>query len=158
MASERQVAANRANSKRSSGPRSTEGRRRVALNSVKHGLFSRALLVTGGCEAELLDLKKQIHARYQPDGDVEKLYIDLVVSCMWRMRRLLTAENKGLCEDDQTTTAAPLPEDTYTTFSRCEAGIRRTLQMALREFRLLKAERPEENETPGEVVRVIRGR
>ncbi len=89
MASERQVAANRANSRRSTGPRSTEGKKRVALNPVRHGLFSRSLLLPGECEAELLGLKKQIHARYQPDGDVEKLYIDLVVSCMWRMRRLL---------------------------------------------------------------------
>ena len=38
MATDRQVQANRANAKRSSGPKSERGKRAVALNAVKHGL------------------------------------------------------------------------------------------------------------------------
>ena len=38
MATDRQVQANRANAKRSSGPRSERGKRAVALNAIKHGL------------------------------------------------------------------------------------------------------------------------
>jgi len=38
MATDRQVQANRANAKRSSGPRSERGKRSVALNAIKHGL------------------------------------------------------------------------------------------------------------------------
>ncbi len=38
MATDRQVQANRANAKRSSGPRSERGKRAIALNAVKHGL------------------------------------------------------------------------------------------------------------------------
>ena len=38
MATDRQVQANRANAKRSSGPRSDRGKRAVALNAIKHGL------------------------------------------------------------------------------------------------------------------------
>ena len=38
MANDRQVQANRANAKRSSGPISERGKRAVALNAVKHGL------------------------------------------------------------------------------------------------------------------------
>jgi hypothetical protein len=38
MATDRQVQANRANAKRSSGPRSEKGKRAVALNAIKHGL------------------------------------------------------------------------------------------------------------------------
>lgn len=38
MATDRQVQANRANAKRSIGPRSERGKRAVALNAIKHGL------------------------------------------------------------------------------------------------------------------------
>ncbi len=38
MATEKQVQANRANAKRSSGPTSERGKRTVALNAIKHGL------------------------------------------------------------------------------------------------------------------------
>jgi hypothetical protein len=38
MATDRQVQANRANAKRSSGPRSDRGKRAAALNAIKHGL------------------------------------------------------------------------------------------------------------------------
>ena len=38
MATDRQVQANRANAKRSSGPKSDRGKRAVALNAIKHGL------------------------------------------------------------------------------------------------------------------------
>lgn len=40
MPSAKQLAANRANAQRSTGPRSTAGRRRAALNALRHGLSS----------------------------------------------------------------------------------------------------------------------
>ncbi len=40
MASSAQIAANRANAQRSSGPRSPEGKARAASNSFKHGLYA----------------------------------------------------------------------------------------------------------------------
>jgi hypothetical protein len=41
MASERQIAANRRNAKKSSGPRSAPGKKRASNNAYRHGLFSR---------------------------------------------------------------------------------------------------------------------
>src|SRR5260370_5499518 len=41
MASERQIAANRRNATKSSGPRSAAGRKRASSNAYRHGLFSR---------------------------------------------------------------------------------------------------------------------
>ena len=41
MASDRQIAANRRNARRSTGPRSAAGRRRSSRNSFRHGLAAR---------------------------------------------------------------------------------------------------------------------
>lgn len=50
MASERQIAANRANSKRSTGPKSAEGRAKASRNSYRHGLSSPI-----GADGEAID-------------------------------------------------------------------------------------------------------
>ena len=46
MASERQIAANRRNARKSTGPRSSGGKRRTSRNSYRHGLTARLTLST----------------------------------------------------------------------------------------------------------------
>jgi hypothetical protein len=43
MASEKQIAANRANSKKSTGPKTVWGRARSAMNATTHGLTSKTI-------------------------------------------------------------------------------------------------------------------
>src|SRR5262245_318242 len=43
----RQIAANRANAKKSTGPRTLEGKEIVARNAIRHGLTSRSPLLPG---------------------------------------------------------------------------------------------------------------
>jgi hypothetical protein len=53
MASERQIAANRQNARRSTGPKSNAGRRRTSSNALRHGL-SRSIDSSGGTETKAL--------------------------------------------------------------------------------------------------------
>ena len=53
MASERQIAANRQNARRSTGPKSKAGRRRTSSNALRHGL-SRIIDSSGRTETEAL--------------------------------------------------------------------------------------------------------
>jgi hypothetical protein len=57
------LAANRANARLSTGPRTPAGKRRIVLNALKHGRYSRAFranLIKAGADTELFDW---IHAR-----------------------------------------------------------------------------------------------
>ena len=59
MASAAQIAANRANAARSTGPRTAKGKARVALNGLKHGMLSVSLL-PGASNAKFLALSERL--------------------------------------------------------------------------------------------------
>ena len=48
MATKAQIKANRENAKKSTGPRTEEGKQRVSLNALKHGLLARDAVLPGG--------------------------------------------------------------------------------------------------------------
>jgi hypothetical protein len=54
MASARQIAANRKNAQKSTGPSSTAGRRRAAKNALRHGLAS----VDSSCSREIEEIAR----------------------------------------------------------------------------------------------------
>jgi hypothetical protein len=58
MASERQIAANRHNAKKSTGPRSASGRKRSSQNALCHGLASP--VSSADLEAHIETLARQI--------------------------------------------------------------------------------------------------
>jgi hypothetical protein len=71
MCSKRRIAANRGNSKRSTGPRTQSGKTRSRVNAVRHGLSSK-LLADPAVRSETIALAEQIardHGR--PDCAVE---------------------------------------------------------------------------------------
>lgn len=63
MASERQLAANRANARKSSGPRSASGKTRASRNALKHGLNTPMSGVAFAREVEALARQIADHAK-----------------------------------------------------------------------------------------------
>src|SRR5262245_35745120 len=94
MTSERQAEANRQNAKKSTGPRTPEGKTVVALNGMRHGLLSRESLVKGESEADLVAFGKRLRVQLAPVGELELLLVDRIVSTAWRLRRLVAVETR----------------------------------------------------------------
>jgi hypothetical protein len=143
MTSDRRIEANRCNAQKSTGPRTPEGKAAVALNGMKHGLLSREALVQGEREADLVDFGKRLRSQLAPVGELELLLADRIVSCGWRLRRLLRVESRFFKED-----GAPLEQaftygrEKMAVLSRYEATIERSLYKALHELQRLQAARP----------------
>ena len=74
MASERQIAANRANAQKSTGPRSCAGKKRVSRNAFRHGLS-----VGFVSSAVLAEKTEQLARQFAGDSTEE-----LVMACVWR--------------------------------------------------------------------------
>ena len=93
----KQIAANQANAKKSTGPKSPEGRAVAKMNALKHGILSREVLVRGRHRKEngreLAALHQRFWADLQPVGVTEEMLVDQIVTTHWRLRRALTAES-----------------------------------------------------------------
>jgi hypothetical protein len=92
MTSERQKAANRANARHSTGPKTSEGKAAVRLNALRHGLLTRDVVLPGEDANAFEELFNQVRANLSPVGPIEEFLVDRVVNAMWRLRRLERAE------------------------------------------------------------------
>lgn len=89
------IAANRANARKSTGPRTPEGKARSSRNALKHGLLARHAIIRDD-PAEDRDafdeLLNQLTAEYQPVGPTQRLLVERIAVCYWRLRRALRYE------------------------------------------------------------------
>ena len=93
LATQKQIAANRKNAKRSTGPKTAAGKARVSKNAIKHGVWSINPVVHG---LELLEtwqaFETGIRDSLAPVGLLEETLVAHVTLCLWRMRRTATYE------------------------------------------------------------------
>lgn len=84
--------ANARNALRSTGPKTEAGKARSSLNARKHGLLSRETLLEGEDATALSELDERLRMALDPQGELESLLVDMIVSSMWRLRRLYRIE------------------------------------------------------------------
>ena len=96
LMSEKQIAANRRNARRSTGPRTQAGKSVSRLNSAKHGLLARQVVACGRLHHESVDdfkkLSREYHESLLPVGPLEEMLVGQIVTVVWRTRRARTAE------------------------------------------------------------------
>ena len=97
-----QLEANRKNAKNSTGPRTAEGKEIVSSNALKHGLFSRYLLLDDEDPAEYQALLDDLHAELKPLGALEYSLVERIAVTLWRQHRLVRSETAALALDRQT--------------------------------------------------------
>ena len=142
MTSECKKAANRANARLSTGPKTPEGKAAVALNGIRHGLLSRQSLVKGESEADLVGFGKRLRAQLAPVGELELLFADRIVSSAWRLRRALVVEAAVLSKEDTPDRAfVGYGLQKMTVIARYESALERSLFKALHELQRLQAAR-----------------
>jgi hypothetical protein len=98
--SDRKRRANRANAKKSTGPRTSEGKRRSSRNAVKHGLLSDHLVITAGPERpeDFRALLADLQGELRPKTAIERALVERIASCLWRLRRAQRFEAGAISE------------------------------------------------------------
>jgi hypothetical protein len=92
MATLRQIEANRLNSRKSTGPRTPEGKAVSSQNALKSGLDAESQFVTGEDRSDFAALQNEYIARFQPLTPEERFQVDTLLRNDWILRRLFRAE------------------------------------------------------------------
>ncbi|MHC4528393.1 MAG: hypothetical protein ACYS29_10980 [Planctomycetota bacterium] len=87
MATQAQINANRRNAKRSTGPRTPRGKAAISNNALKHGLFARQTLISSEDPNEFLHHRRRILAELLPQGPMEFMLAERIISLAWRLKR-----------------------------------------------------------------------
>lgn len=90
------LAANRRNARRSTGPRTPEGKARVAGNSLKHGLYAspqrKSLQALGESAREFEALRRGLEEEWQPSTWTEGRLVMNLAGLLWRLERARRAQ------------------------------------------------------------------
>ena len=134
MMTQAQLAANRANAQKSTGPTTREGKITSSRNSFKHGLYSKQLVV-GAEQAVALDsLKADLRAEHQPINETEGILVNELAEQFWRLRRARVLEASLL--DSETTVLTHLAA-----IQRMMSSAERGFHKALTALRQLQKDR-----------------
>ena len=98
--SPKKLEANRRNSKRSTGPRTADGKNRSKRNAVKHGLTAKEVLITAGDgkenKREFDQLLAGFRDYFRPIGLPQELLVDEIAICFWKKKRAHRFENGAI--------------------------------------------------------------
>ncbi len=100
MATAAQIAANQANSQKSTGPVSPAGKARSSRNSFQHGLYSKDLVLPNEDPAELDQLRASLRAEHQPINTTEDMLVNDLAENFWRLRRMREFETRAMLPEN----------------------------------------------------------
>jgi hypothetical protein len=93
MPTQKQIAANRANAQKSTGPRTPEGRARVRCNALRHGLTGQILTLTESDRPIFDQILNDLLADFKPYNALERQLATGIAWDTWRLNRLRAIES-----------------------------------------------------------------
>jgi hypothetical protein len=91
--SERQDEANRRNAQLSTGPRTPDGKMRVGLNALKHGLTGKEVVLPNESAEDFDTFRAGLLDALHPHGELEGTLAERIVIDAWRLRRVALLES-----------------------------------------------------------------
>ena len=123
--SEAQIIANQLNAQKSTGPVTEAGKNKVSSNAIKHGLFSKNLILENEDPLEYQSLLDQLNSELSPIGILEQILIERIAVSLWRQKRLIRAETAYIKMDCR-------PKNIITVVSQ-ELGLRHSDELLFEE-------------------------
>jgi len=99
MPSPAQIAADRSNAARSTGPRTPDGKATSRYNALKHGLYARDVVLPGEDRAAYEGDLAELTAAFKPQGRYERALVKRLADLWWRLGRSAAIE-AGLLNPD----------------------------------------------------------
>ena len=143
MATEKQIAANRANALQSTGPKTEAGKAASSQNAVKHNLTSQYLIIIPGQEDAFAELESGLRAKLIPNGPLEEVLFKRVAECAWNLERCRMTEAKVYANSGRPNLDPLRTQDASYVFDRVHRYARESensMYKAMRELSKLQTE------------------
>ena len=88
MATDAQILANQENAKKSTGPKTVEGKQRSSMNAMTHGIFAQIPILPGEDRENLTALADAINQTYKPQDAMEVILVERIIIASFRQIRL----------------------------------------------------------------------
>jgi hypothetical protein len=157
MVTEKQIAANRLNAQKCTGPRTPAGKAASSRNAFKTGIYSQAEVTKFESQPDYDQLIADFRAHYAPANIEEACLLDALIRHEWLSRRYMCAEaavwNKPRYDPKTDNLAGVFAWDPETIarasqlYNAARRAFNATLKL-LREAQRRRAEQPEADETP----------
>lgn len=129
MATKKQIAANRRNALKSTGPRTEKGKAAVRLNALRHGLRTQPGMLPAESLNELNQIRGEFLRLFQPQSRADVRLVHRMACAHWQVINLQRAESQFLSESFQMSAASR--HHSVEAFSRRLARYQRAFNNAL---------------------------
>jgi hypothetical protein len=149
--SRRKLLANRRNSKKSTGPKTEEGKKRSSKNAIQHGLTAQSDITSIMLEydGEFNSFQDAMFRQLNPRSQAEITLADRIVTLSWRLKRIPQMETQMIdwhCKEDAPHAALMWGEArAFTNLSRYEGQLDRCLHRTYKKLDELQASRNAEH-------------
>lgn len=100
MPTEKQILTNQQNALLSTGPKTVNGKAVVAINAIKHGIFTKDLIIASSLgkedEAEYIQMLNNLINCLAPQNQMESLLVEKIAIDFWRLRRVIRFESGSI--------------------------------------------------------------
>ena len=152
MATDKQIAANRANAQKSAGPKTDQGKAVASQNAVKHGALSSVAIAEHEDEDLYTAMLTALIEDHDPQTTIERQLVERLTLLFWREIRLAKAEafetkayhqhrvncgsgSYGYLPDEYKALKNVLPIETQILFGRYQTTLSNQISQTLKELR-----------------------
>jgi hypothetical protein len=96
MATDKQITANRLNAAKSTGPRTPEGKARVARNARRYTALAETVLLKSENPARFYAFAHKFYLEYRPQGPTERALLDTIITSRWLLTRITSIVAAGI--------------------------------------------------------------
>jgi hypothetical protein len=95
-------AASQRNGRKSKGPKTRAGKKKIRLNALWHGAFAKEALLPGEDPALYAEVRRDFRRLYRPTDPEEEFLVNRIIYAAWRLQRRAGMEPRILAAHDET--------------------------------------------------------
>jgi hypothetical protein len=98
MATPAQIAANKLNAQKSTGPATPEGKAKSSINRLTHGFASAQSIIPGESHEAFIALLDELLIEHQPASPTEEILVEKMAQTQWLTQRALNLQGEAFLE------------------------------------------------------------